>query len=122
MTPNPLIQRAIAEGLITFKPEPPKVTGRPVTKRTTRHRKQREAMQRLRATPKHPDVFSGKLVSVRRMADILFENTYRPQIAWLWWARNKGLIPSVKIAGRVYFDVDRVREAVDTNFGTNHNH
>lgn len=55
----------------------------------------------------------AKYVRAERMLEELFEEDSRPSIRWVRTMTAKGEIPFVKIGGKILFDVNQVKQAID---------
>jgi hypothetical protein len=55
---------------------------------------------------------TSKLVQGEALLEALFDEESRPRIRWLRSMQKKRIIPYFKIGHLVYFDVEKVREAL----------
>ena len=61
-------------------------------------------------TEKKPDT---KLTNARGLLEEVWAERARPSLRWLREQQKRNAIPSVKIAGKVFFDPVKVRNAID---------
>jgi hypothetical protein len=54
-----------------------------------------------------------KLVGAQALLEELFDADSRPTLRWAFYQAKKGRIPCIKVGKLVYFDPDRVREAIE---------
>jgi len=61
-------------------------------------------------TEKKPDT---KLTNARRLLEEVWAERARPSLRWLREQQKRNAIPHVRIAGKVFFDPVKVRQALD---------
>lgn len=63
-----------------------------------------------------PSSDSTKLVDAQGLLVALFDEASRPSLRWVRTMQKRRTIPYIKVGHLVRFDLEKVREAIDTRF------